>query len=56
MEAIRHERPSTRKGTQMEFLAEKLDVFGVTFQFWIVIVVGAAALYILYLWKSGQLN
>jgi hypothetical protein len=39
----------------MEFLAERF-VFGITLQFWMAIIVGAAALYILYLWKRGQLN
>ena len=48
--------PSTREGTQMEFLAERFAVFGITFQFWMPIVVGAVAVYILYLWKRGQLN
>ncbi len=40
----------------MEFLADRFEVFGVTLQFWMPIIVGAAALYILYLWKRGQLN
>jgi hypothetical protein len=40
----------------MEFLAERFEVFGITLQFWMPIIVGAAALYILYLWKRGQLN
>jgi hypothetical protein len=40
----------------MEFLAEGFAVFGITFQFWMPILAGAVALYILYLWKRGQLN
>ena len=56
MKAVRHERPSTREGTQMEFLAERFTVFGITFQLWMPIFVGAGAVYILYLWKRGQLD
>jgi hypothetical protein len=56
IKAVRYERPSTREGIQMEFLAERFTVFGITFQFWMPIFVGAGALYILYLWKRGQLN
>jgi hypothetical protein len=54
--AVRCERPSAREGTPMEFLADRFEVFGITLQFWMPIIVGAAALYILYLWKRGQLN
>ncbi len=35
----------------MEFLAERFTVSDITFQFWMPIIVGAVALYILYLWK-----
>jgi hypothetical protein len=34
------------EGTQMEFLAERFAVFGITFQLWMPIIVGAMALYI----------
>jgi hypothetical protein len=40
----------------MEFLAERFTAFGITFQFWMPIFVGAAALYSLCLWRRGQLN
>jgi hypothetical protein len=40
----------------MEFLAESFGVFGITFQFWMPIIVGAAALYIVYLWKRGLVD
>jgi hypothetical protein len=30
----------------MEFLAERFEVFGITLQFWMPIIVGAVALYI----------
>jgi hypothetical protein len=40
----------------MDFLAERFAVFGITFQFWMPIVIGAVVVYILYLWKGGQLN
>jgi hypothetical protein len=56
MRAARWERPSAREGTRMEFLAESFAVFGITFQVWMPIIVGAGALYVLYLWKRGQLN
>jgi hypothetical protein len=56
MKAARYEPPSIREGTQMEFLAERFAVFGITFQFWMPIFLGAAALYIFYLWKRGRLN
>jgi hypothetical protein len=56
MRAVRSERHSAREGAHMEFLAERFAVFGITFQFWMPIIVGAGALYILYLWKRGQLN
>ena len=50
------ERASTREGTHMEFLAARFAVFGITFQFWMPIIVGAGALYILYLWKRGLVD
>jgi hypothetical protein len=56
MKAVRYERPSTREGTQMEFLTERFEVFGITFQFWMPILLGAAALYIFCVWKRGRLN
>lgn len=40
----------------MEILAERFTVVGITFQVWMPIIIGAMALYILYLWKSGRLT
>jgi hypothetical protein len=56
LKAVRSERPSTREGSHLEFLAESFAVFGITFQFWMPIIVGAAALYIVYLWKRGLVD
>jgi hypothetical protein len=40
----------------MEFLAERFALFGITFQFWMPIIVGALVLYVLYLWKRGLVD
>jgi hypothetical protein len=40
----------------MEFLAERFAVFGITFQFWMPIIVGVLVLYVLYLWKRGLVD
>jgi hypothetical protein len=37
----------------MDFLAEHFTYLGVTFQYWMPIVVGGVALYLLWLWRFG---
>jgi hypothetical protein len=39
-----------------KFLAGHFTLFGVDFQYWMPTFVGAVAIYIIYLWKTGQLN
>jgi len=39
-----------------KFLAGHFTLFGVDFQYWMPIFVGAVAIYIIYLWKTGRLN
>jgi uncharacterized membrane protein len=38
----------------MNFLAEHFRFLGIDFQYWMPIVVGAVALYVIYLWKTDQ--
>jgi hypothetical protein len=40
----------------MDFLTEHFNFFGVQFQYWMPILLGAVALYILYLWRTGNFN
>jgi len=40
----------------MDFLATHFSVLGIDFQVWMPIIFGAVALYVLYLWKTGQLG
>jgi hypothetical protein len=40
----------------MDFLAEHFTVLGVVFQYWMPIVGGACALYVAWLWWSGQFS
>jgi hypothetical protein len=40
----------------MDFLAEHFAFLGVDFQIWMPIVLGALTIYVIYLWKSGQLH
>jgi hypothetical protein len=35
----------------VDFLVEHFTFLGVTFQYWMPIVIGAVALYVLWLWK-----
>jgi uncharacterized membrane protein len=39
----------------MDFLAEHFTILGFEFQYWMPIVIGAVATYLLYLWRTGQL-
>jgi hypothetical protein len=43
------------RGPSMDFLAEHFTFLGVEFQYWMPIVVGAAAIYLFYMWKTGRL-
>ena len=42
--------------TLLNFLVERFTVLGVEFQYWMPVVFGAAALYLFYMWKTGQLH
>jgi hypothetical protein len=42
--------------TLADFLAKHFTLLGVDFQNWMPIVVGAFAVYILYLWKTGKIS
>jgi hypothetical protein len=45
--------PAVQDGA-MDFFAKHFVVFGIDFQVWMPIVVGALAIYVLYLWKTDQ--
>jgi hypothetical protein len=38
----------------MDFLVEHFTVLGIDLQWWMPIVVGACALYVLWLWRTDQ--
>jgi hypothetical protein len=40
----------------MDFLTEHFAVFGFEFQYWIPIVIGACAIYIVWLWLTGEFS
>ena len=40
----------------MDLLVKHFTILGVDFQYWMAIVIGAFAVYILYLWKTDQLR
>jgi hypothetical protein len=42
--------------TLMDFLVERFTVLGVEFQYWMPVVLSAVALYLFYMWKTGQLH
>jgi hypothetical protein len=40
----------------MDFLVEHFTLFGLDFQWWMPIVGGACAIYVAWLWKTGQFS
>ncbi len=45
-----------REGEPMDFLTERFTILGVEFQYWMPIILAALALYVLYLWRTGNFN
>jgi hypothetical protein len=43
-----------RDGNAMNFLAEHFTMFGLDFQWWMPIVGGGFALYVLFLWATAR--
>jgi hypothetical protein len=41
-------------GNAVDFLAQHFTLLGIEFQWWMPIVGGACALYVLWLWATGQ--
>jgi hypothetical protein len=41
-------------GRSLDFLAEHFTIFGFTFQWWMPIIGGGCAIYIAWLWWTGQ--
>jgi hypothetical protein len=40
----------------MDFLVKHFTILGVDVQYWMPILIAACAIYIFYLWKTGQLR
>jgi hypothetical protein len=40
----------------MDFLVEHFTFLGIDFQYWMPIVIGACAIYVFWLWWTGQFS
>jgi hypothetical protein len=42
--------------TPVEFLTHHLSLLGLDLQWWMPIIIGACAIYVMWLWLTGQLS
>jgi hypothetical protein len=52
--AVRKTQP--RQETPVDFLTHHFSLLGLDLQWWMPIVTGACAIYVMWLWVSGQLS
>jgi hypothetical protein len=52
--AVRTTQP--RQETPVDFLTHHFSLFGLELQWWMPIVTGACAIYVMWLWLTGQFS
>jgi hypothetical protein len=49
-------KTAPRQETPVEFLTHHLSLLGLDLQWWMPIIIGACAIYVMWLWLTGQLS